>query len=230
MTTAEDLTLHGETASLVVGQAQSSGTVHRAEDAVLFEQVVARADAIRSDAAREVQRRDAARADAIRSDAAREVQRRDAARADAIRSDAARETQRRDAARADAIRSDAAREVQRRDAARADAIRSDAARETQRPEPARERIAPTLREAAEHNEAQNRRLRAHDPVLHDDVDRHIGRDDVQARERLREAVATIQDKAATQAHEKFRKGYAQQLGVGPNGDVHHAVELQILSL
>jgi hypothetical protein len=32
--------VHGETASLVVGQAQSSGTVHHAEDAVLFEQVV----------------------------------------------------------------------------------------------------------------------------------------------------------------------------------------------
>ena len=38
--TAEDLAFHGETASLVVGEAQSSGTVHRAEDTVLLEQVV----------------------------------------------------------------------------------------------------------------------------------------------------------------------------------------------
>ena len=38
--TAEDVAFHGETASLVVGQGQSSGTVHRAEDAVLLEQVV----------------------------------------------------------------------------------------------------------------------------------------------------------------------------------------------
>jgi phage head maturation protease len=37
--TAEDVAFHGETASLVVGQAQSSGTVHRAEDAVLLEQI-----------------------------------------------------------------------------------------------------------------------------------------------------------------------------------------------
>ena len=40
VTTAEDLAFHGETASLVVGQAQSSGTVRRAEDSVLLEQVV----------------------------------------------------------------------------------------------------------------------------------------------------------------------------------------------
>ena len=40
VTTAEDVTFHGETASLVVGQAQSSGTVHCAEDSVLLEQVV----------------------------------------------------------------------------------------------------------------------------------------------------------------------------------------------
>lgn len=38
--TAEDAAFHGETASLIVGQAQSSGTAHRAEDAVLLEQVV----------------------------------------------------------------------------------------------------------------------------------------------------------------------------------------------
>jgi hypothetical protein len=38
--TAEDVAFHGETASLVVGQTQSSGPVHRAEDAVLLEQVV----------------------------------------------------------------------------------------------------------------------------------------------------------------------------------------------
>jgi hypothetical protein len=37
MTTAEDVAFHGETASLVVGQAQSPGTVHRPEDAVLLE-------------------------------------------------------------------------------------------------------------------------------------------------------------------------------------------------
>jgi hypothetical protein len=39
-TTTEDLAFHGEPASLVVSQAQSSGTVHHAEDAVLFEQVL----------------------------------------------------------------------------------------------------------------------------------------------------------------------------------------------
>jgi hypothetical protein len=38
--TAEDVAFHGETASLVVGQAQPPGTVHCAEDAVLLEQVV----------------------------------------------------------------------------------------------------------------------------------------------------------------------------------------------
>jgi hypothetical protein len=36
------LPFHGETASLVVGQAQSSGTVRRAEDSVLLDQVVNR--------------------------------------------------------------------------------------------------------------------------------------------------------------------------------------------
>jgi hypothetical protein len=40
VTTAEDLAFHGEAASLIVSQAQSSGTVHRAEDSVLLEQVV----------------------------------------------------------------------------------------------------------------------------------------------------------------------------------------------
>jgi hypothetical protein len=38
--TAEHVASHGETAPLAVSQAQSSGTVHRAEDAVLLEQVV----------------------------------------------------------------------------------------------------------------------------------------------------------------------------------------------
>ena len=40
VTPAEDVAFHGETASLVVGQAQSSGTVQRAENAILLEQVV----------------------------------------------------------------------------------------------------------------------------------------------------------------------------------------------
>jgi len=40
VTTAKDVPFHGETASLVVGQAQSSRAVPRAEDAVLLEQVV----------------------------------------------------------------------------------------------------------------------------------------------------------------------------------------------
>ena len=40
VTTAENVTFHGETASLVVGQARPSGTVHGAEDSVLLEQVV----------------------------------------------------------------------------------------------------------------------------------------------------------------------------------------------
>jgi hypothetical protein len=40
VTTAEDVAFHGETASLVVGQAQSSGTVHCAENAILLDQVV----------------------------------------------------------------------------------------------------------------------------------------------------------------------------------------------
>ena len=39
-TTAEDVAFHGEAASLVVGQAQPSGTVRGAEDPVLLEQVV----------------------------------------------------------------------------------------------------------------------------------------------------------------------------------------------
>jgi hypothetical protein len=38
--TAEDVAFHGQTASVVVGQLQSSTTVYRAEDAVLLEQVV----------------------------------------------------------------------------------------------------------------------------------------------------------------------------------------------
>src|SRR4030095_7611060 len=38
--TAEDVAFYGEPASLVVGEAQSPGTAHRAEDAVLLEQVV----------------------------------------------------------------------------------------------------------------------------------------------------------------------------------------------
>jgi hypothetical protein len=40
VTAAEDAAFHGETASLVVGQAPSSATVHRAENAILLEQVV----------------------------------------------------------------------------------------------------------------------------------------------------------------------------------------------
>jgi hypothetical protein len=40
VTTAEDVAFHGDTASLVVGQAQSSGTVHGAEHAILLDQVV----------------------------------------------------------------------------------------------------------------------------------------------------------------------------------------------
>jgi hypothetical protein len=40
MTTAEDAAVHGETTSLVVGQAQSPRPVHRAENAVLLEQVL----------------------------------------------------------------------------------------------------------------------------------------------------------------------------------------------
>ena len=52
---AEALALHGETASLVVGQAQSSGTVHRAEDTVLFEQVVNDRLLVSSDPGREQQ-------------------------------------------------------------------------------------------------------------------------------------------------------------------------------
>src|SRR5262245_58381863 len=39
-TTAEDMAFHGETASLVVGQAQSLRAVHRAENAILLQQVV----------------------------------------------------------------------------------------------------------------------------------------------------------------------------------------------
>jgi hypothetical protein len=39
VTTAENVTLHGEAASLIVGQAQSPRTVHGAEDTVLLEQV-----------------------------------------------------------------------------------------------------------------------------------------------------------------------------------------------
>ena len=40
VTPAEDVAFHGETASLVVAQAQLSGTVHCAEDPILLEQVV----------------------------------------------------------------------------------------------------------------------------------------------------------------------------------------------
>ena len=36
---AEDLAFHGQAPSLIVGEAQSSGTVRRAEDTVLLEQV-----------------------------------------------------------------------------------------------------------------------------------------------------------------------------------------------
>ena len=52
---AEAAAFHGETASLVVGQAQSSGTVHHAEDAVLFEQVVNDRLLVSIDPAREQQ-------------------------------------------------------------------------------------------------------------------------------------------------------------------------------
>ena len=55
VTTAEDLAFHGETASLVVGEAQSSGTVHRAEDPVLLEQVVNDRLLVSIDPAREQQ-------------------------------------------------------------------------------------------------------------------------------------------------------------------------------
>ena len=40
VTTAEDVAFHGEAAPLIVGQAQSSRTVHRAKDTVLLEQVL----------------------------------------------------------------------------------------------------------------------------------------------------------------------------------------------
>src|SRR5262249_41843190 len=39
VTTAEDVAFEGETASLVVGQAQSTSTVHPAQDSILLEQV-----------------------------------------------------------------------------------------------------------------------------------------------------------------------------------------------
>ena len=55
VTTAEDVTFHGETASLVVGQAQSAGTVHRAEHAILLEQVVNDRLLVSIDPAREQQ-------------------------------------------------------------------------------------------------------------------------------------------------------------------------------
>ena len=55
VTTAEDVAFHGETASLVVGQAQSSRTVHRAEDTVLLEQVVNDRLLVSIDPAREQQ-------------------------------------------------------------------------------------------------------------------------------------------------------------------------------
>ena len=38
--TAEDFPCHGQAASLVVGEAQLSGSLRRAEDSILFEQVV----------------------------------------------------------------------------------------------------------------------------------------------------------------------------------------------
>jgi len=38
--TAEDFPFHGQAASLVVGEAQLSGSLRRAEDSILFEQVV----------------------------------------------------------------------------------------------------------------------------------------------------------------------------------------------
>jgi len=37
---AEDFPFHGQAASLVVGEAQLSGSLRRAEDSILFEQVV----------------------------------------------------------------------------------------------------------------------------------------------------------------------------------------------
>ena len=55
VTTAEDLAFHGKMASLVVGQAQSPGTVHRSEDAVLLEQVVNHRLLMSIDPAREQQ-------------------------------------------------------------------------------------------------------------------------------------------------------------------------------
>ena len=40
VTTAEDVAFHGETAPLIVGQAQSPRTIRRAKDTVLLEQVL----------------------------------------------------------------------------------------------------------------------------------------------------------------------------------------------
>jgi len=61
VTTAEDVAFHGETASLVVGQAQSSGIVHRAEYAVLLEQVVNDRLLVSIDPAREQQQEEGER-------------------------------------------------------------------------------------------------------------------------------------------------------------------------
>jgi hypothetical protein len=40
VTTAEDVAFHGEAAPLIVGQARSPSTVHRAKDTVLLAQVL----------------------------------------------------------------------------------------------------------------------------------------------------------------------------------------------
>jgi hypothetical protein len=61
VTTAEDVAFHGETASLVVGQAQSSGTIHRAEDSILLEQVVNDRLLVSIDPAREQQKKEGER-------------------------------------------------------------------------------------------------------------------------------------------------------------------------
>ena len=62
MTTAKDVACHGETASLVVGQAQSAGPVHRAEDAVLVKQLVYDCLLMAMDPAREQQEQESERA------------------------------------------------------------------------------------------------------------------------------------------------------------------------
>jgi hypothetical protein len=55
LTTAQDLAFHGETASLVVSEAQSSRTVHRPEDSIFLEQVVNDRLLVSIDPAREQQ-------------------------------------------------------------------------------------------------------------------------------------------------------------------------------